>query len=188
MSPMRAELSPTERQALLRDLWVAHDGRWFLGAAAEFGFDVANELNQAVIRSMGKKEAREMMLRTGTRIESAREYAQFVEMAGRLYWPEEHKTEIEIVADDLVVGRVLHCYVWDEVSKAGALSFYRCAAPIRFRGWIEGLGLSGEVVGTGECDTCNGSCEISFRFDKPWAAFKGKANRKREGLSLSGPA
>ena len=56
MSSMRAELSPTEREKLLRDLWVAHDGRWFLKTAAEYGFDIANELNQTIIRSWERKK------------------------------------------------------------------------------------------------------------------------------------
>ncbi|MGA2285958.1 MAG: hypothetical protein ABSG55_06790 [Dehalococcoidia bacterium] len=167
MSPMRAELSPTEKEALLRDLWVAHDGRWFLKTAEEFGFDIANKMNMIVVKSMGKKEARELMTRTATEIASASDLKEFIEMAGPLYWLEQHKTEIEIRADDFMVGRILHCYVWDNVRKAGGLSTYRCAAPTRFRGWMEGLGVPAEVIGTGECDTCNGSCEISFRFDWP---------------------
>ena len=167
MSSMRAELSPTEREKLLRDLWVAHDGRWFLAVAAEFGFETANKVNQSILRSMGKKEAKEFMTRTGAEIANASDFKTFMEMGGAIYWPEEHEYEIEIAGDNLMVGRVLHCYVWENVNKAGGLSFYRCAAPIRFRGWMEGLGIPGEVIATKECDTCNGSCEISFRFDWP---------------------
>jgi DNA-binding transcriptional regulator/RsmH inhibitor MraZ len=171
---MRAELSPTEREALLRDMWVAHDGRWFLAVAAEFGFDAANKLNQAAVRSIAKKEAKEFKIRSGAEIANASDFKEFLDSAGALYWPDEHKREIEIVEDNLVVGHVLHCYVWDNISKAGGLSVNRCAAPTRFRGWLEGLGLSGEVVGTGECDTCNGSCDISFRFDRPLDAVRGQ--------------
>ena len=169
MCSIRAELKPAEREALLRELWVAHDGRWFLKAAEELGFNTANRLNQAVIRSMGKKEAREFMTRSGAQVANASDFKRFLEMAGPLYWPEEHVWRIEILTDNLMTGRVLHCYVWENVSKAGGLSFYRCAAPIRFRGWLEGVGVPGEVTGSSECDTCNGSCEISFRFDWPAA-------------------
>lgn len=52
MSSMRAELSPTERQELLRDLWVAHDGRWFLKTAQEYGFDATSTGATAVARSL----------------------------------------------------------------------------------------------------------------------------------------
>lgn len=167
MSSMGAELSPTEKEALLRDLWVAHDGRWFLAVAAEFGFDVANKLNQVVLRSMGKKEAKELMTRTGTKIANASDFQKFLEMAGPLYWPEEHVYQIGDPEANTVVGRVIHCYVWENVNKAGATSFYQCAAPLRFRAWLEGLDIPGEVIATKECDTCNGSCEITFRFDWP---------------------
>jgi hypothetical protein len=174
MSPMRAELSPTEREKLLRDLWVAHDGRWFLTVAAEFGFDVANKLNQAVLRSMGKKEARELMTRTGTQIEHANDVKKFMEMAGPIYWPEAHVYDIGDPHDNMMTGHVIHCYVWDNVSKASGTSLYKCAAPLRFRAWLEGLGVPGEVIATKECDTCNGSCDISFRFDLPVEAVRGK--------------
>ncbi len=169
--PTRAELSPTGREKLLRDLWVAHDGRWFLTAAAELGFEVANKLNQAVLKSMGKKEARELMTRTGTEIANAGDFKAFLEMAAPLYWPEAHVYRIDDPEGDMMVGHVIHCYVWENVNKAGATSFYRCAAPLRFRAWLEGLGIPGEVIGTKECDTCNGSCEISFRFD--WQGYPG---------------
>jgi len=167
MLSMRAELSPTEREKLLRDLWVAHDGRWFLGVAAEFGFDIANRLNQAVLRSMGKKEAREFKNRSGAEIASASDFKEFLALAGPLYWPEAHVYEICDPRGNMMTGRVIRCYVWEEVNKAGGLSLYQCAAPLRFRAWLEGLDIPGEVIATKECDTCNGSCDISFRFDWP---------------------
>jgi hypothetical protein len=164
---MRAELSPAEKEKLLRDLWVAHDGRWFLKTAEEYGFDSANKLNQAVIRSMGKKEARELMVRTGTQIAGVSDIKAFMNMAGELYWPGEHKYAVETVGDDLLVGHVIKCYVWENSKKAGALGLYRCAAAIRFSGWMDAMVVPAEVTGSGDCDTCNGSCDISFRFDWP---------------------
>jgi hypothetical protein len=54
---MRAEIKLTaeQREKILREnWWWSHDGRWFLKAAQERGFDVTNRLNQIVTRSMGK--------------------------------------------------------------------------------------------------------------------------------------
>ena len=169
MCSIRAELNPAEREKLLRDLWIAHDGRWFLKTAAESGFDAANRLNEAIIRSMGKKEAKELMIRTGARIANIDDVKWFLETGGALYWPKEHKTEIEIIGDSVIFGRVLACYVWNNVNKAGGLSTYRCAAVTRFRGWVDAFGVPGEVTGSKEVDECNGSCDISFRFDWPAA-------------------
>jgi hypothetical protein len=160
--PTRAELSPTEREKLLRDLWVAHDGRWFLTAAAELGFEVANKLNQAVLKSMGKKEARELMTRTGTKIANAGDFKAFLEMAAPLYWPEGHVTGYT-GGSNMMVRQVIHCYVWENVNKAGATSFYRCAAPLRFRAWLE-LEFP-RVVGT-RMRYLQREHEISFRFDR----------------------
>jgi len=176
MSAMRAELSPMEKAALLRDLWIAHDGRWFLAVAADLGFETANRLNQAVLNSMAKKEARELMTRTGTKIADPGDFRKFLEMAGPLYWPEGHGYQIDDLEGNVITGHVSHCYVWENVNKAGGTSTYRCAAPLRFRAWLEGLGVPGEITGNGECDTCNGSCEISFRFDGPLGAAPGHDN------------
>lgn len=167
MCSIRAELKPAEREKLLRDLWVAHDGRWFLRMAEELGFDAANRLNKAVIKSMGKKEAKELMTRIGAEIADIGDIKRIIEMGGDVYWPEEHKYEIEVLAENLMVGRVLKCYVWNNVNKAGGLSHYRCAAGTRFRGWVEAFGVPGEVTGSKDVDECNGSCEFLFRFDWP---------------------
>jgi Family of unknown function (DUF6125) len=170
---MRGELSPAEKEKLLRDMWVAHDGRWFLAVAAEFGFEAANKLNQTVLRSMGKKEARELMTRSGVEVKNASDFKAFLEMAGPLYWPEEHTYEIGDAGASTVTGHIVHCYVWENVNKGGGTSFYQCAAPLRFRAWLEGIGLRGEVIATKECSSCNGSCDISFRFDLPENAASG---------------
>jgi len=165
MCSIRAKLNPAEREKLLRDLWIAHDGRWFLRAVQEWGFDTANRVNQAIIRSMGKKEAKELMDRTGAQIADIGDIVEIIKMGGEIYWPEEHEYEIKISGDSLIIGRVLRCYVWENVNKAGGLLSYRCAAPTRFSGWVDAFGVPGEVIASKDCDECNGSCEINFRFD-----------------------
>jgi len=167
MCSIRAELNPAEREKLLRELWWAHDARWFLKVAGELGFDTANRLNKAVIRSMGKTEAKELMTRTGAQIADIGDIVEIIRTGGEIYWPEEHKYEMEVVGDNLIIGRVLQCYVWANVKKAGeaALAYYRCAAPTRFRGWVDAFGVPGEVIASSDVDECNGSCEISFKFD-----------------------
>ena len=179
MSSMRAELSPTEREKLLRDLWVAHDGRWFLAAAAEFGFDTANRLNQAVVRSMGKKEAREFMIRSGAEIANASDFKEFLEMAGALYWPEEHKTEIEIV-DGQPGDRARPALLRVGERQQGRRDVTSTAArrpSVSAAGW-RASAFPARSSATSECDTCNGSCDISFRFD--WPAAKERRVRARD--------
>jgi hypothetical protein len=52
---MRTEIKLTaeQREKILRENWWSHDGRWFLKAAQELGFDVANRLNQKSL-TLGK--------------------------------------------------------------------------------------------------------------------------------------
>jgi len=77
--------------------------------------------------------------------------------------PEEHKYEIEQFQDNSVLGRVLECYVYKNVSKAGATNYFRCAAKSRFTSRLEGCALQGEVIAERDLDNCNGSCEIIFK-------------------------
>ena len=58
----RVKLTDEERRKILKENWFSHDGRWFLKAAQELGFDVANRQNQIVARSMGKTEAKRFLI------------------------------------------------------------------------------------------------------------------------------
>ena len=96
-------------------------------------------------------------------IKNAEDFKRLIVLACDLYMPEEHKYEIEQLDDSTVLGRVLDCFVYKNVSKAGATNDFHCAAKFRFTGWLEGCALQGEVIATKDMDNCKGTCEIIFK-------------------------
>ncbi|MCJ7515217.1 MAG: hypothetical protein MUO89_04490 [Dehalococcoidia bacterium] len=164
MSQKEVKLAPEQKEKLLRNIWVAHDGRWLLKSAGIFGFDVANKLNFAVQESIGKTETKQLLAETGYReIKNIEDLKALIELAAPLYFPEEHKYQLEIIDDNTLLGRVLECYVHQMVSKAGTTEIHQCAGKLRFQSWLKGLGLNGEVINEKNTNICNGTCDIFFK-------------------------
>ncbi len=164
MNANEVRLTPEQKERLIRACWISHDGQWVLKTAQESGLAVASRLNQAAAGSLGKIEIKRLMAATKWgEIMNSKNFKRLLVIACDLYMPEEHKYEIEQLDDHSVVGRVLDCYVYKNVSKVGTTSSFHCAAKFRFTGWMEGCGLQGEVINERDMDNCNGACEILFR-------------------------
>jgi hypothetical protein len=88
-----------------------------------------------------------------------------IELAAPLYFPPEHKYELEIIDDNALLGRVLECYVYQMVSKAGTREIHQCAGKLRFQSWLKGLGLNGEVINDKNTNNCCGTCDIFFKIN-----------------------
>jgi len=58
-------LTAKQKEKVLRDIWIAHDGRWFLKTAERLGFDIATQLNLAVTKSFGKTEIKSLLKEIG---------------------------------------------------------------------------------------------------------------------------
>ena len=72
---------------------------------------------------------------------------------------------MEIVDESTYVGRVLDCYVYRNVEKAGTTAIHQCSVGQRFKGWLEGFGLCGEIVANNCTSTCKGRCEVYFKIE-----------------------
>ncbi len=164
MITKKGKLTPKQKEKLLRNIWLLHDGRWFLKSVEQFGFDTATKLNLAVVKSIAKTEIKQLLAETGFgEVESIEDLKALMEVASPLYFPEEHKYEFEIVDDNTFVGHVLECYVHKMVSKAGTTDIHQCAAKTRFESWCQAMGIAGEVINEKNTDNCNGTCEIIFK-------------------------
>jgi len=164
MAQKKIKLTDEQKEKLLRNIWLLHDGRWFLKSVMQFGFDVATKLNLEVMESIGKTEMKQLMAEIGFgEIKSIDELSAVIELACPLYFPPEHKYEIRVIDDNTLLGRVLQCYVYQMVGKAGTTDIHQCAAKTRFQSWLEGLGLTGEVINDKNTNNCNGTCDIYFR-------------------------
>ncbi|MDH5375397.1 MAG: hypothetical protein OEY39_07235 [Candidatus Bathyarchaeota archaeon] len=45
MKKTKLRLTTEQREKMLRNLWLLHDGRWFLKAIGEFGFDYVGNMH-----------------------------------------------------------------------------------------------------------------------------------------------
>ena len=164
MSQKGVELTPEQREKLLRNMWLLQDGRWFVKSVEELGFEAATKLNLTVARSMGKTEMKQLLTETGYgEIRNIQDLEALMETASSLFFPKEHKYEIRVVDDDTLLGRVLECYVYKMVSKAGTTEIHQCAAKPRFESWLKAANLDGEVIKEKNTSNCNGTCEIVFK-------------------------
>ncbi len=167
MNEARGLLTHEQREEILRNIWTLHDGRWFIKTIEKSGLDTANELNQTVIRSMGKTEIKLLLRETAIgKISDVEELKTLISAASNLYFPREHKYEFKVLNENELVGHVIDCYVHKSVEKAGFTEHYQCAARPRFESWIEAMDLKGEILQNKTTLDCNGSCKITFRIDE----------------------
>lgn len=164
MSSTRIKLASEQKEKLLRNIWLLHDGRWFLKSVEQFGFDTATKLNLAVVRSIARTEIKQLLAETDFgEVRNIEDLQALMEIASLLYFPEEHKYEFKEVDKNMFVGHVLECYVYKMVSKAGMTAIHRCAAKLRFDSWCQAMGLDGEVINEKDTGSCNGTCDIIFK-------------------------
>jgi len=164
MSPREVRLTARQKEKLLRNIWLLHDGRWFLKSVQQSGFDAATKLNLAVVKSIARTEIRQLLAETDFgEVRNMRDLQTLMEIAALVYFPQEHKYEFEVVDNNTFVGHVLECYVYKMVSKVGTTAIHQCAARLRFDSWCQAMGLEGEVINDKDTINCNGTCDIIFR-------------------------
>jgi hypothetical protein len=164
VSSKEVRLTAGQKEKLLRNIWLLHDGRWFLKSVERFGFDTATKLNLAVVKSIARTEIRQLLAETNFgEVRNINDLQALMEIAALLYFPEEHKYEFEVVDSNTFVGHVLECYVHKMVSKAGTIAIHQCAAKLRFDSWCQAMGLAGEVINEKDTSNCDGTCDIIFK-------------------------
>jgi len=160
----KGKLTAQQKEKLLRNIWLLHDGRWFLKSVEEFGFDTATKLNLAVVKSIARTEIKQLLAEADFgEVRNMKDLQALMETAALLYFPEEHKYAFRVVDSNTFVGHVLECYVHKMVSKAGMAAIHRCAAKLRFDSWCQAMGLDGEVINEKDTGSCNGTCDIIFK-------------------------
>ncbi len=144
---LRKRLPPEVRAEIMRDNWISHDARWFLKVGTECGFETANKLNKAILKSMAKTEMRRLMNATGCgEIGDAEELVELVNIAFDVYFPPSMIDWVsKATGKDSIVGIVNRCYVHEEVKRAGVTGMYECACGHRLEGWLAACDLKGEV-------------------------------------------
>ena len=166
MSMQQIGLTPEQREKVLQDMLVSQDGRWFLKATGDFGFDAATKLNIAVSRSMGKTEMKRLLTETGHEVKNIEDFKAIMDLLADLYWPEMQKYEFKIIDENTFSGQFFECYVHKMASEAGTKDIHQCAGKYKAEGWVEACGLKAEVIGDKNTNNCDGTCEHIFKITK----------------------
>ena len=164
MSTKKIKLKPKQKEKLLRNIWLAHDVRWLLKSAKEFGFDAATKLNLAVQKSIAKTEIKQLLVETGYgEVKNIEDLKALMEIILRLYTPEDNKNEVKVMDKNMIVLYTWNCYVHKMVSKAGNTDIHQCSARERCSSWLKGMVINGEVINEKNINNCKGACEIIFK-------------------------
>ena len=100
-------------------------------------------------------------------------------ISGYLYFFKEHKHEFEIFDRNILIEHILECYVSEHLNRAGTTEIHMCAATARLRSWLEASGLEGEVTGSRNTNSCNGSCRIRFNANQGWPLSSNRRTVRR---------
>lgn len=137
------QLSPDDRENILRHNWWGHDGRWYLFVAKEFGFQKANDMNMAINKAVGKLEIKNLMAISGMNQESIRpNLLQVLKINLELCAKDVFSIKGFVKEGPNFVLRISSCPAHSGSQKAGYMSHYQCACFKRAEGWFEAIGVS----------------------------------------------
>lgn len=164
------EVSFGTQKFILQMCWAQHDAQWFLKTKKEFGIKEGNQLNQKVLFSMGKIEARNVMnalnIERGS-ITTMPGVFKIMNTFMDVLFPKIMKFKFVIRSDREGLGIVKKCFIWEMVRKSKAESEYECACNFRHRGWLEAVGVKGEIIPVTRISDGDDICEFRFVLDAP---------------------
>jgi hypothetical protein len=154
---------------ILQMCWAQHDGQWFLKSKKRYGMEEANELNNRVVFSIGKIEARHILNALGIKkgsIKSIPELIKIINTFMDVIIPKAMKFKFYAHSKNEGVGIVDKCFIWKEVQKSKEASEYLCACNFRHRGWLDALGVNGEIIPVKRFSNGDDRCEFKFILNK----------------------
>lgn len=162
------DINLTTQKFILQICWAQHDGQWFLKSKRELGLQRANELNQKVIHSMGKIEAKYVMnalgIKKGT-IKTIPELFKIMNTLMDVIIPKIMKFKLIARSDKEGEGVIKKCFIWEEVKKSKKENEYVCACMHRHLGWLDALGVEGEEIAIKRFPDGNNECILRFIID-----------------------
>ncbi|MFX0001704.1 MAG: hypothetical protein ACFE88_16455 [Candidatus Hermodarchaeota archaeon] len=157
---------PLETQKfILQMCWAQHDGQWFLKSKKKHGINEANQLNQMVVFSMGKIEARHILnalgIKKGT-VNTISELFKIINTFMEVIIPKVMKFKFFVYSETEGIALVEKCFIWKEVQKSKESSEYKCACNFRHKGWLEAMGVKGEIIPLKRISCGDEICEFKF--------------------------
>lgn len=162
------ELSPAQRENLLRRSWMTNDGLWYYQAFANYGPEVANRCNIAVVREFGRFEMRRLLRALGITRVTAWQYHRIFQIAVDLYVGGLFSYTDSFDGNTHEI-RVKSCFAYSGVARAGVAKVYHCGPLERVLGWFEALKLPVKIspeVGLCQMAHC-GQCVYTLSVEFP---------------------
>ena len=161
---------PLETQKfILQMCWAQHDGQWFLKSKKKYGIKETNQLNQIVIFSMGKIEARYILnalsIKKGS-IQTISGLFKIINTFMNVIIPKVMKFKFLVHSESEGIALVEKCFIWKEVVKSKESSEYKCACNFRHRGWLEAMGVRGEIIPIERFSDGDKTCKFKFVLKK----------------------
>ena len=162
----RYDINLATQKFILQMCWAQHDGQWFLKSKRKYGIEEGNEMNQMVISSMGKIEARHILSALGVKkgsIKTIPELFKIINTFMDVIIPKIMRFRFIAHSDKEGDGIVKKCFIWEEVKKSKKEDEYICACKFRHLGWLEAMGIEGGEETVLESFQ-NGDNQCIFRF------------------------
>ena len=159
------DINLATQKFILQMCWAQHDGQWFLKSKRELGIEIANGLNQKVIFSMGKIEAKHIMNALGVKkgtIKTIPELFKMINTFMDVIIPKIMKFKFVVHSDKEGDGVVKKCFIWEEVKKSKKENEYICACMQRHLGWLDALGIEGEEIAVKRFPDGDNECILRF--------------------------
>lgn len=153
------------QKLVLQLCWAQHDAQWFLKSKNKFGIEKANEVNQEVVFSIGKIEARHVLNALGIQkytIKSVLDVFKIMNTFMYVFFPGIMDFQMIPLSETEGAGVVYTCYIWEEVRKSKGEAEYLCACNARHRGWLEAMGVKAKILPIKLISDGDDSCEFRF--------------------------
>ena len=150
---------------ILQMCWAQHDGQWFLKSKNNYGIKEANQINQNVISSMGRIEARHILNALGIRkgsINTISEVFKIMNTFMDVIIPKIMRFKFLVHSETEGTALVEKCFIWKEVEKSKESLEYKCACNFRHRGWLKAMGVNGEIIPLKRISNGNNVCKFKF--------------------------
>ncbi len=160
---------PLETQKFILQMCMAQwDAQWYLKTQKRFGIEVTNELNKQIISSFAKIEARHILNSLGIKkgdVKTIHDVFKIMNTIMDVIIPKIMKFKMVIHSDLEGNGIVKKCFIWEEVKKANGEKNYICACNHRHRGWMDAMGISGEIIPLKRFPDGDNQCVFKFIMD-----------------------
>jgi hypothetical protein len=160
---------PLSTQKFILQMCMAQwDGQWYLKSKRRYGFEEANELNQKIVFSIGKIEVRHILsaleIQKGD-IKTVTEMFKVMNTIMDVLIPKVMKFRFIAQSEKEGLAFVDKCFIWKEVEKSKSESEYLCACNFRHRGWLDAMGIKGEIIALKRFSNGDNMCKFKFILD-----------------------